>query len=265
MGMCDSREEIKDVQFGRSTIQPKMSENPNLDFYRGVYPFQLNNQIQFHMKHWKTYNQQYQWNKFYSDLESDKQFMQWLYPNFFQSFLNTTSFRLSIKERNSFIEDQQIIQQYVENIKMFQRFLGIGRDDNQDLLIIDQQQFDQCIYSYTSNQVRIQRFISSMSILGQRDLALETLQVIKNKLTKKNKIYQSKFQGFELLIEEFDYSAQSLYSKKKPTKSFEEYKTHYVQEDLFNELWVQASILTKAPIQVNQQSRESFLVKEKVC
>lgn len=39
MGMCESREEIKDGQFGRSTIQPKMSENPNVDFYKGSYPF----------------------------------------------------------------------------------------------------------------------------------------------------------------------------------------------------------------------------------
>ncbi|CAD8083674.1 unnamed protein product [Paramecium primaurelia] len=264
MGMCESREELKDTQFGRSTIQPKMSEYPNLDFYKGVYPFQLNNQIQFHIKHWKTYNQPYQWIKFYSDLESDKQFMQWLYPNFFQSFLNTTSFRLSIKERNSFIEDESIMKQYLDNIKMFQRFLGIGRDESQQLQILDQQQFDQCIYSYTQNQVRIQRFISSMSILGQRELALELLQVIKNKLTKKNKIYQSKFQGFELLVEELDLSAQSLFSKKKPTKSFGEYKTHYVQEDLLNEPWVQASILTKAPIIVIQDKRESFEIKQEV-
>ncbi|CAD8151640.1 unnamed protein product [Paramecium pentaurelia] len=251
MGQCTSSD--GDPQpASRAVLKAKIREFPNIDFYKGDYPINLHPSVSFHQKHWMNNPQNHQLTKFYSDLESDKQYMQWLYPNFFQSFLNMNSYRLTPQERNKFLQDPEIMKVYKQNVGMFLRFLGIIRNERQQLEIIDETQFDQCLFTYTHNLNRIQRFISSMSVLGMREEALEFLHLLQNKLSKKHKVYISKFSGFEPLLEEGALDSTQL-SDPNNKKSFAEYKSNYVQEDLHEEPWVTVVILTKEAIEISQQ------------
>ncbi|CAD8060826.1 unnamed protein product [Paramecium sonneborni] len=247
MGQCTSSD--GDPQPTSRLLKAKIREFPNIDFYKGDYPISLHPSISFHQKHWNSHHQQHQLTKFYSDLESDKQYMQWLYPNFFQSFLNMNSFRLTPQERNMFLSEPEIMKLYKQNVGMFLRFLGIIRNERQQLEIIDNIQLDQCLFTYTHNLNRIQRFISSMSILGMREEALEFLHLLQNKLNKKHKVYLSKFVGYEQLLEEGNLDSTQL-SDPNNKKSFGEYKNNYVQEDLCEKPWVSIIILTKEFIEI---------------
>ncbi|CAD8122207.1 unnamed protein product [Paramecium sonneborni] len=172
-------------------------EKPNFNFHK----FQKNgvrSKIHQHIKNWQNYQDVNELNQFYQDLEYDHSFIQWIFPNFFNSMFNSESYRLTIEERNLMINDDEIMQFYFQNYKMFLKFLGIEWD-KEELILKNQKQFNKCLHINTHNQLRLKRVFASLSVLGKREEAIKLLDLI---FKQENKLYRTEYYLYEQVLEE---------------------------------------------------------------
>ncbi|CAD8211453.1 unnamed protein product [Paramecium pentaurelia] len=190
----NGKKQQQDVKF----YGKQKSRSPNFDFH-STQKGCVRNNIHFHIENWETYEaNSSQIKKFYEDLEYDHSFIQWIFPNFFNSMFNSDSYRLTIEERDKMIKDQNVMEFFVKNYKMFLKFLGIKWNIN-ELVVENQQQFYKCLRINTHNQLRLKRVLASLSVLGQREEALKLLKLIHK---EDNQLYGTEYYLYDHLMDE---------------------------------------------------------------
>ncbi|CAD8066797.1 unnamed protein product [Paramecium primaurelia] len=190
----NGKKQQQDVKF----YGKQKSRLPNYDFH-STQKGCVRNDIHFHIENWETYEaNSSQIKKFYEDLEYDHSFIQWIFPNFFNSMFNSDSYRLTIEERDKMIKDQKVMEFYVKNYKMFLKFLGIQWNTN-ELVLENQKQFYKCLRINTHNQLRLKRVLASLSVLGQREEALKLLKLIHK---EDNQLYGTEYYLYDHLMDE---------------------------------------------------------------
>ncbi|CAK83763.1 unnamed protein product (macronuclear) [Paramecium tetraurelia] len=105
-------------------------------------------------------------------------------------------------------------------------------EQQQELVLIDKNQFELCCLRNTHNLLRLKRILSSLSVLKHRKEAIQLCQFLKKELTNlgREKVYQEYFSGFDRYDEELTH--KELKKKKGENRYFNAYKLLYVDEDL---------------------------------
>ncbi|CAD8114611.1 unnamed protein product [Paramecium primaurelia] len=238
----------------------KKLKQPNYDFHK-TRKDGVKKDILYHIEKWNQYQENSKEIKnFYKDLEQDHSFIQWIFPNFFNSMFNSDSYRLTIEERNQMIEDNDIMRFYISNYKMFLRFLGI-KWNNEKLELENKNQFNICLQINTHNQLRLRRVLASLSVLGQRKLAIQLLDFIYKEC---NKLYGTQYYLYDLVQEEqqkyqIDFQSQQDYQDLQQIKQQEKIEKINIDQSAMKSKMIQDPPIKQ---QDNKQGIGGHSIKE---
>ncbi|CAD8190888.1 unnamed protein product [Paramecium pentaurelia] len=158
------------------------------------------------------------------------------------SKIKQTTIDQFIKDKQQILKDDQQFQQQkkidnqkniqIQNTNIEYKIDQINENQQQELVLIDKNQFELCCLKNTHNLLRLKRILSSLSVLKHRKEAIQLCQFLKKQLTNlgKEKIYQEYFSGFDRYDEEL--TKNELKKKKGENRYFNAYKLLYVDEDL---------------------------------
>ncbi|CAD8194848.1 unnamed protein product [Paramecium octaurelia] len=99
----------------------------NYDFYHNATWKEVKSKIRTYIELFQKQSQPQIQNieQFYQYLEYDHSFIQWMFPNFYQSMFNSNSYKLTLKERDCMIKSDTILKRYHQNYILILRFYGI--------------------------------------------------------------------------------------------------------------------------------------------
>ncbi|CAD8199909.1 unnamed protein product [Paramecium octaurelia] len=119
-----------------------------------------------------------------------------------------------------------------QNNNLLQKIEQIQNTQQQELALVDKNQFELCCLRNTHNLLRLKRILSSLSVLKHRKEAIQLCQFLKKELTNlgREKVYQEYFSGFDRYNEEL--TTKEFKKKKGEDRFFNAYKLLYVDEDL---------------------------------
>ncbi|CAD8113489.1 unnamed protein product [Paramecium primaurelia] len=224
---------LKDQEIFQLHQSLMIQKFPNKWFLRGNFD-DMEENITYHILNWRTYRQNTEEIAiFYDDMDCNQKFLSEMFPNFYKSQFHYNSVRLTPQERNEMINDEQVAKQLVENFQMYLCYSGLQLFENKIKIqnILQLQKFQNI-----KNVQGLQRVISSLSVLNQRQNALLLLKFLK----EIDFYYNEIFINYDLLKEEGNQYAFS----------FQQVKEYFVQSDLLDEKWVTHKILTNQILDV---------------
>jgi hypothetical protein len=129
-----------------------------------------------------------EWKTDYERLERDHSFIQWLFPNSFQSRFNVHATPLSLEEVETFKGSLEMLERYVFSYAMILGFLGIrlrskatgevGRSRQPDY----KERFHKTFLTSFHNHMRVTRILCSLSELGFGSYATELCRFLKHEI-----------------------------------------------------------------------------------
>ncbi|CAD8127524.1 unnamed protein product [Paramecium sonneborni] len=212
-----------------------MKAYPNQWFLRGNFE-NIQDVTKNHLYHWRNYHQNTeQIELFYNHMNKNENYLSLLFPNFYNSKQTNKSSRLSPGERNKIIKDEKAIKQLIENFEMYLCYVGVQLFEEK-IIVQNQVQFKK--FQNQNNVSGLQRVISSLSVLGQRENALLLVKLMKDC----NFYYKKKFIYYDLLKEEGNQDEDAF--------SFDEVKKYFVEEDLSGQEWVSFKLFINESLNV---------------
>ncbi|CAD8065865.1 unnamed protein product [Paramecium sonneborni] len=255
------------VQSESKQIGLKKGELHNYDFHK-TKTGNLSKDILDHIQNWDQYKEkensekkeeQYKIQKFYKDLEQNHSFIQWIFPNFFKSMFNSDCYRLTIEERNLMIENDEIRKFYVNNYKMFLKFLGIEWN-NEILKLVNKNQFQTCLRINKHNQLRLRRVLASLSVLGQRNLALQLLEFLQK---YDNQLYGTQYYLYDSVKEEQQNDLQNQEKKKYSNQDGQQNQIgNFEQEEIKIKTGIKQPGIQEEKVEHFQQIDHSLVQKQ---
>jgi hypothetical protein len=110
------------------------------------------------------------WKKDYKKLEENHAYIQWLFPNYFDSRFNDNSKALTCVEANAFREDLQIAKSYVKSYELFLDFLGLRLLDARTGLVSRVRggggRLRKALVQNIHNHQRLRRVLASLAVTG---------------------------------------------------------------------------------------------------
>ncbi|CAE7568455.1 CaMKI [Symbiodinium sp. CCMP2456] len=110
------------------------------------------------------------WQGQYDKLETNHLYIQWLFPNYFQSQFNTTAPQLSKPEAHVFRNDGEIARKYIQSYRLFLDFLGLRLIDSETGEIgrapNGRGRLYEALVLRHHNHLRIRRVLASLAITG---------------------------------------------------------------------------------------------------
>ncbi|CAD8209639.1 unnamed protein product [Paramecium pentaurelia] len=226
---------LKDQEIFQLHKNLMIQKFPNKWFLRGNFD-NIEENIIYHILNWRTYRQNTEEiSRFYDDMDGSQNFLSLMFPNFYKSQFHQNSVRLTPQERNEMINDEQVTEQLIENFQMYLCYSGLQLFENKIKIqnILQLQKFQNI-----KNMQGLQRVISSLSVLNQRQNALLLLKFLK----EIDFYYNEIFIYYDLLKEEGNQNQYAF--------SFQQVKEYFVQSDLLDEKWVTHKILTNQILDV---------------
>lgn len=131
----------------------------NVLFYKGDYSSPVGSIHDLHT-----------WKGQYWTLERNHAYIQWLFPNYFESQFNSDAHALSPEESREFRNNPDIARKYVESYKLFLDFLGLELKNPATGEIErapgGERRLHEALVQNTHNQLRIRRVLASLSVTG---------------------------------------------------------------------------------------------------
>ncbi|CAD8124539.1 unnamed protein product [Paramecium sonneborni] len=221
------KEEKQSSEVANKQKQYQQFQLFNFDFHKQKKGC-ISDIIHRHITNWKGYQfGSVEINAFYTDMEQDHSYIQWIFPNFFQSNFNSDSYRLTIEERNKMISDKEVMDFYFDNYKMILRFFGI-RWSVDNLEFENKDQFQICIQINTHNQLRLKRIFASLSVLGKRQEAIKLLNFIQK---QDYQLYCEEYQRYNLLKEEEHNVQKQIIGNKQDTTQIQKVQVNFKSKD----------------------------------
>ncbi|CAE7203026.1 ogfrl1 [Symbiodinium necroappetens] len=110
------------------------------------------------------------WQGQYDKLETNHLYIQWLFPNYFQSQFNSTAPQLSKPEAHVFRNDGEIARKYIQSYRLFLDFLGLRLIDSETGEIgrapNGRGRLYEALVLRHHNHLRIRRVLASLAITG---------------------------------------------------------------------------------------------------
>mmetsp|Transcript_98708 Transcript_98708/g.120857 ORF Transcript_98708/g.120857 Transcript_98708/m.120857 type:complete len:356 (-) Transcript_98708:170-1237(-) len=110
------------------------------------------------------------WKGQYQILEMNHEYIQWLFPNYFDSQFNRNSQALIPEEAQAFRQDIAIARNYIKSYELFLDFLGLRLKDRftgqVERAAGGKRRLHAALVQNPHNQLRVRRILASMAVTG---------------------------------------------------------------------------------------------------
>lgn len=165
---------------GYSACVPAGTKHPNVKFYRGELRSSEGSIQELHG-----------WRGNYHELETSHAYVQWFFPNYFESRFNADSFALTPEEAAIFRSDRDIAEKYLQSYEIWLDFIGlqvfdrktgaVGRQDGSEDRLVE------ALVHHPHNRLRIRRILASLAVCGFRQYMAPLVHHIEWEITGANK------------------------------------------------------------------------------
>ncbi|CAK57926.1 unnamed protein product (macronuclear) [Paramecium tetraurelia] len=205
----------------------------NYDFYNNENWKEVKLQIQHYIELFQKQTQPQIQNieQFYQNLEYDHSFIQWMFPNFYQSMFNSNSQKLTLKERDCMIKSDTILKRYHQYYILILRFYGI------EIKQVKIKQIEKANVSNQQSQIHTQTF-NNFNNQQSKDIK-NTIKQIDIKVTQQKtnnqcEIYQQKQKQNELQNCKPNNQLQQIQQQFQLPKDTNNYKNIQTQSHIQN-------------------------------